>query len=95
MNILETNHIMSKTYSLRIKEKDTGSQLSFSIPASSMAEAVGKLVAGKQKTFVETGKTKGGQTKGRMEKFLPKGQYQIEEAYTHGIEYPELIGRTV
>jgi len=86
---------MSKTYNIEIKHKDNGSEKTFGIVASSMADALGRLISGKQRVYVETGATKAGKPKLKLEPFITDGNYEVTQAHAPGMTFPEIVGRTV
>jgi len=84
-----------KTYNLNIKHKKTGEALSVSVQGSSMADAVGKLISGKVEKYKKVGHYRNGKPKYLLSPIVTDGKFEIVDAACPGIEFPELIGRTI
>lgn len=84
-----------KPYTIGLEKIDGSDSHRFDIPATSMSDALSKLVTGKKKIYVENGSTISGKPKMKLESFVPGGEYIITEARTYGMEFPEVVGKTV
>ena len=82
-------------YDIRIENKTTKEELEFKVKATSGAEAIGLIVTGKQKLRTKVVDEVTGKDKMLLRPFFPNEEWRIISAHKPGVDYPELIGKTV
>jgi len=79
-------------FHVTLKHKDTGEELKFDIKANNGSDCIGRIIEGKAKFPQPKAEDP---TKMKIQKFLPEGNWIIENIDCGKYDYPEIVGKII